>query len=81
MMMIEEDKANPVLSPDAQQKDTLDATKRGRKSASAQFDAHIGKELRQLYASILEEPIPKRFLDLLETLEDEGVATTPGGDS
>ncbi len=38
--------------------------------AVAQLDSHIGKELRELYASILEEPIPDRFLSLIQSFED-----------
>jgi hypothetical protein len=81
MMMIEDDKVDAVPSPDEVQKGRVDAKAKVKKSAVAHFDAHIGKELRQLYASILEEPIPKRFLDLLQSLEEEGKATLPGGDS
>ncbi len=44
--------------------------KRSRKPAVAQLDTHIGKELRELYSAILEEPIPDRFLDLVRSFEE-----------
>ena len=43
---------------------------RAPKPVVAQLDSHIGKELRELYASILEEPIPDRFLSLIQSFED-----------
>lgn len=43
--------------------------RKAQKPASAQIDAHIGKELRELYASILEEPIPDRFLALIQSFD------------
>ena len=33
------------------------------------FDQHIGKELRTLYQTVLAEPVPDRFLALLDQLE------------
>jgi len=53
--------------------------KRSRKPAVAQLDTHIGKELRELYSAILEEPIPDRFLDLVRSFEDPKADKAKGG--
>jgi len=31
--------------------------------------AHLGSELRELYRAMLREPVPERFLELLDQLE------------
>jgi hypothetical protein len=79
--MTENDMTNANAVPDTKQGARPDSAKRVKKSAVTQLDTHIGNELRQLYASILEEPIPDRFLTLLQTLEDESTTTKPGGKS
>jgi hypothetical protein len=39
----------------------------------------IGKELRELYADLVAQPVPKRFIDLLNQLEEKTISsqTTP----
>ena len=39
------------------------------------IDEHIGRHLKAIYDDVLKQPIPDRFLDLLNQLGDE-----PGGD-
>ncbi len=39
---------------------------------------HIGRELRGLYADVVSQPVPDRFLDLLNRLET-GAIPSPAG--
>jgi hypothetical protein len=43
------------------------------KGTRAQLDpsvqAHIGKQLREVYDSVVRQPIPDRFLDLLKQID------------
>jgi hypothetical protein len=53
-------------------------------SGTNEIGEQIGKELRELYNDMLSQPIPDRFLDLLNELEKESLspvakAGTPGG--
>jgi Anti-sigma factor NepR len=36
------------------------------------LQAHIGKQLRAAFQSVLAEPVPSRFVELLESLEKKG---------
>jgi len=36
------------------------------------LQAHIGKQLRAAFQSVLAEPVPPRFVELLERLEKKG---------
>ncbi len=36
------------------------------------LQAHIGKQLRAAFQSVLSEPVPPRFVELLESLEKKG---------
>jgi hypothetical protein len=36
-----------------------------------ELQAHIGRQLRAVYDGVVNEPVPDRFLKLLETLERE----------
>lgn len=36
------------------------------------LQAHIGKQLRAAFQSVLAEPVPPRFVELLESLEKKG---------
>jgi Anti-sigma factor NepR len=36
------------------------------------LQAHIGKQLRAVFQSVLAEPVPSRFVELLESLEKKG---------
>ena len=81
MRMTEDNMTDAKATPTEKRERRSDATKRVKKAAVTQLDTHIGKELRQLYSSILEEPIPDRFLDLLKSLEDESKAPKTGGDA
>ena len=79
MTMMEDDMMDAKAAPTAKRERRPDATKKVKKSAVTQLDTHIGKELRQLYSSILEEPIPDRFLNLLQSLEEESQNPKTGG--
>ena len=37
----------------------------------APIDEHIGRHLKAIYDDVLQQPIPDRFLDLLNQLDDE----------
>ena len=36
----------------------------------AKVQAELGKELQQVYSDVISEPVPDRFLSLLEQLEE-----------
>jgi hypothetical protein len=38
----------------------------------------IGRELRGLYADVVSQPVPDRFLDLLDKLEATAIPSSPG---
>ena len=57
-------------APDGTPERRPSGKRRAYKPVVAQLDTHIGKELRELYASILDEPIPDRFLSLIQSFED-----------
>lgn len=40
-----------------------------------ELQAHIGRQLRAVYDKVVNEPVPDRFLRLLETLEREQART------
>jgi hypothetical protein len=42
----------------------------------AELQDHIGRELRALYNEVVEEPIPERFLKLLDDLERKQTPTS-----
>ena len=44
-----------------------------RRGPSANKEAHalIGRHLRSIYDDVLNQPIPDRFIDLLQKLEDD----------
>lgn len=48
--------------------------KRPAASMDAGLQAHIGRQLRQLYDQLISEPVPDRFRELLERLDS---AETP----
>ena len=68
----------PRLVPGTKNQTRPAETKTARKRTTPNIDNHIGKELRQLYASILEEPVPDRFLDLLNSFDAVIGSETPG---
>jgi hypothetical protein len=70
-----------TAKPELARKERYDAPQREKKAATAHLDNHIGRELRQLYASVLEEPIPERFLTLLQTLESDHEKPKDGADA
>ena len=37
--------------------------------ANVPIDEHIGRHLKAIYGDVLKQPIPERFLDLLDQLE------------
>jgi len=44
-----------------------------RRTSPAKREAHaqIGRQLRSIYDDVLNQPIPDRFLDLLQKLEED----------
>ena len=61
---------NIKAAPDGTPERRPSGKRRAHKPVVAQLDTHIGKELRELYASILDEPIPDRFLSLIQSFQD-----------
>jgi hypothetical protein len=45
-----------------------DVNEAGDRSVVRSLDQHIGQELRALYNEVLAEPIPDRFLNLIDQL-------------
>ena len=50
---------------------------RSKPSPQRKISEQIGKELRAIYDDVLHEPIPDRFLALVDRLGEEIVATAP----
>jgi hypothetical protein len=50
---------------------------RSKPSPQQKISEQIGKELRAIYDGVLHEPIPDRFLALVDRLGDEIVAAAP----
>src|SRR5208283_724361 len=50
---------------------------RSKPSPQQKISEQIGKELRAIYDDVLHEPIPDRFLALVDRLGEEIVATAP----
>jgi hypothetical protein len=44
----------------------------------SQVQGHIGRQLRALYDHVLDQPIPDRFLSLLQQLDEAGSKEEPG---
>jgi hypothetical protein len=57
-----------------------------RSAAAGLLGEHIGKELRGLYAEVVAQPVPERFLELLNKLEagtiylEDGAPNPEGSD-
>ncbi|MCB1477901.1 MAG: NepR family anti-sigma factor [Tepidamorphaceae bacterium] len=47
--------------------------------SSADPNHEITRRLKAYYASVEEEPIPERFIELLEKLDEAEKAQSPGG--
>ncbi len=41
------------------------------------IQSHIGRRLRSLFDAVAQEPVPERFLDLLDQLEQASVINPP----
>ena len=50
-------------------------------SLDGDVEAHIGGRLRAMYDSVLREPVPDRFLDLLRQLDTKITSHENGGDT
>jgi hypothetical protein len=50
-------------------------------SIETKLQAHIGRQLRQLYDQIVSEPVPDRFKELLDQLEQREAARGAGSDA
>lgn len=50
-----------------------------RGSRSDKIGEHIGQELRDLYNNVLSQPIPDRFLELLNKLEGGAISSREHG--
>ncbi len=55
------------------------ASSEGESRRAKEIGDQIGKELRELYADLVAQPVPERFLDLLNELEAKTISppTTP----
>ena len=61
---------NPKMKGDDGQTVTPSGTpQRSRRKPSIQD--HIGQELRAMYDEVLQQPIPDRFVDLLNALDEK----------
>ncbi len=49
-----------------------------RGAAASLLGEHIGKELRELYAEVVAQPVPDRFLELLNKLEAGAICLEEG---
>jgi Anti-sigma factor NepR len=78
---LEDQMSDIKAKPDPARQQRPEPVRRGKKPATAQIDNHIGRELRQLYAAVLEEPIPERFLTLLQSLEQGSHPSKKEGDA
>lgn len=47
------------------------AGKPGKPDKAAQVNEHIGKELRSMFDDVVAEPVPDRFRELLDQLEQK----------
>jgi hypothetical protein len=54
-----------------------------RSPLDARLQAHLGSQLRRLFAETAQEPVPERFASLLERLEtdDDAVQGKRGGEA
>ncbi len=52
-----------------------------RPPSTSLFQAHIGRQLKKYYSSILTEPMPTRFEQLLDELEQKERALKAGKDT
>lgn len=50
-------------------KETAEASADSGKTLDDLSSSHIGKRLRTMYDEVVSEPVPDKFLDLLESLE------------
>jgi hypothetical protein len=51
--------------------DEVEGTTRDLPRLDSQVRAHLGRLVRAQYATLVSEPVPERFLTLLEQLERE----------
>lgn len=42
----------------------------GTPSQRVEFDGHVGALLRAMHDSVMDEPVPSRFLDLLRRMDE-----------
>ncbi|HTH97106.1 MAG TPA: NepR family anti-sigma factor, partial [Stellaceae bacterium] len=65
-------KGDDVLKEPAVVKNTAKLDK-GRSPGRTQLDpaaqAHIGKQLKAIYDGVVNQPVPERFLDLLQQID------------
>ncbi|MEO0498804.1 MAG: NepR family anti-sigma factor [Pseudomonadota bacterium] len=47
-----------------------DDAKEPKPVLEAKVQAELGKKLQQVYSEVMSEPVPERFLDLLQKLEN-----------
>lgn len=62
-------KLQPPQSTDKELSHIMDKPVWDNTALDALVQAHIGRELRSLFDEIVHEPVPDRFLQLLQTLE------------
>lgn len=59
-----------ALSNNGSNTDSGTASKRGQ-PFSADLQAHIGRKLLEVYDEVLAQPVPDRFLQLLDALDEK----------
>jgi hypothetical protein len=64
------DRREPQLAPSAARRDKAPETA----ARPTEFNSHVGALLRTMHGSVLNEPVPDRFLDLLRRIEEKGEA-------
>jgi Anti-sigma factor NepR len=63
---------NEQKSPDRPAAETPETAKKpGRPDKAGQLNEHIGKELRAMFDDVVAEPVPDRFRQLLDALEQK----------
>jgi hypothetical protein len=64
--------AEPVLSPDDAGQDEAGRSRGGAAPRmKPQVQEHIGRQLRAVYDDVLKQPLPDRFRELMEKLDQK----------
>lgn len=64
---------DPSAAPEAGRSDPgADAVTDGSRFGATDVQAYIGRQLRAVYDDVVKQPIPDRFLALMQQLEEQG---------